>query len=50
VLVKQADQGVSFLRAARTDLAEGYQALGRPELAARFRAELVDTGTRPPRN
>ena len=50
VLVKQADQGSSFLRAARTDLAEGYEALGKPELAARFRAELAETGTRSPGN
>ena len=50
VLVQQTDQGSGFLRAARTDLAEGYEALGKPELAARFRAELVDTGTRPPGN
>jgi serine/threonine-protein kinase len=39
ILIKQADPGVSFLRAARTDLAVAYDALGQPERAAKLRAE-----------
>jgi hypothetical protein len=42
-LVKQADPAVSFLRAARLDLAAAYDSLGQTELAARFKAELTDT-------
>lgn len=39
ILIKQTDPGVSFLRAARTDLAAAYDRLGQPERATRFRAE-----------
>ncbi len=39
----QADPGISFLRAARTDLVADYEAMGRTADAARFRAELADT-------
>ena len=45
-LVKQADPAVSFLRAARLDLAAAYDSLGQRDLAARFRAELADTVTK----
>jgi tetratricopeptide (TPR) repeat protein len=45
-LVKQADPAVSFLRAARLDLATAYDSLDQPGLAARFRAELADTARR----
>jgi serine/threonine protein kinase/tetratricopeptide (TPR) repeat protein len=43
ILIKQTNPGVSFLRAARTDLALAYEALGARDKAARFRAELADT-------
>ena len=43
ILIKQANPGVSFLKAARTDLALAYEALKQPEKAQRFRAELADT-------
>jgi serine/threonine-protein kinase len=42
ILVGQADPNVSYLRAARGDLAAAYDALHRPEEAARFRAELAE--------
>lgn len=42
ILINQADPGVSFLRAAREDLAAAYDSLGRKEDAARFRAELEE--------
>jgi eukaryotic-like serine/threonine-protein kinase len=37
ILSKQADPGISFLRAARHDLAMAYDSLGTPEKAERFR-------------
>jgi serine/threonine-protein kinase len=43
ILVKEANPAVSFLRAARSDLVAAYDSLSKPELAARFRAELADT-------
>lgn len=43
ILIKQSNPGVSFLKAARTDLALAYDALRQPEQAQRFRAELADT-------
>lgn len=43
ILIKQANPGVSFLKAARTDLAIAYEALKQPDKAQRFRAELADT-------
>ena len=46
VLAAQADPSISFLRAARKDLIEDYTALGRPDTAARFRAELADTSAK----
>ncbi len=45
-LVRAGDQGTSFLRAARTDLAAAYDTLGQPDRAARFKAELADTARR----
>jgi serine/threonine protein kinase/tetratricopeptide (TPR) repeat protein len=42
ILSKQANPAVSFLRAARTDLAAAYTALGQPEKAAKFKAELPE--------
>ncbi len=46
VLVALTDPSISFLRAARKDLIEDYTALGRPDTAARFRAELADTSAK----
>lgn len=43
ILSAQADAGISFLRAARTDLVAAYDSLGMPESAERFRAELLET-------
>jgi serine/threonine-protein kinase len=40
ILVKQTDPAISFLRAARIDLAAAYDTLGQPDRAARFKAEL----------
>jgi eukaryotic-like serine/threonine-protein kinase len=40
ILTAQATPSVSWLQAARTDLAAVYEALGRPEDAGRYRAEL----------
>jgi serine/threonine-protein kinase len=43
ILIKQANPGVSFLKAARTDLALAYDSLRQPDKARRFRQELADT-------
>src|SRR3989454_2656386 len=43
ILTKRTDRGVSWLVDARKDLVAAYDALGQPEKAARFRAELADT-------
>jgi len=43
ILAKRTDRGVSWLVDARKDLVAAYDALGQPEKAARFRAELADT-------
>ncbi len=43
ILSKQVDPAVSFLRAARTDLAAAYTALGMTADADRFRAELAES-------
>jgi serine/threonine-protein kinase len=43
VLVRQANPGISFLKAARTDLAIAYDSLRQPDKAQRFRNELADT-------
>jgi eukaryotic-like serine/threonine-protein kinase len=40
-LTRQANPGVSFLQAARTDLAAEYSALGNPQLAQRYMRELT---------
>ncbi len=40
-LSRQSDPGVSFLQAARTDLAAEYAALGRIQLAQRYRTEFA---------
>ncbi len=45
-LAKQANPAVSFLRAARIDLAAAFDSLGQSDRAARFRAELADTAKR----
>jgi len=42
-LTKQANPGMSYLRAARRDLAAEYDALMEPEKAAKYRAELEET-------
>lgn len=46
-LLKETKPGVSWLRAARTDLVAIYTALNQPDQAARFRAEIarVDAGS-----
>jgi len=41
IVSKQAAPGVSWLKAAREDLAAAYDGLGRPEDAARIRAEAA---------
>ena len=43
ILIKQSNPGVSFIKAARTDLAIAYDSLGESAKAARFKAELADT-------
>ncbi len=50
ILIRQTDPATSFIRAARKDLAAAYDSLGRPELSARFHAELGDTAQRPVSN
>lgn len=42
-LSRQTNPSVSWLRAAREDLAVVYEALGQPDQAAKFRAELAQT-------
>ncbi len=39
ILKKQMDPGVSWLKSARTDLIEAYEALKQPQLAEKFRVE-----------
>jgi serine/threonine protein kinase/tetratricopeptide (TPR) repeat protein len=39
IVSRQSDPTVSWLKGARSDLAEAYDALGQPDQAARFRAE-----------
>ncbi len=41
ILITQMDPGVSWLVKAREDLVEEYDALKRPDLAAKFRTELA---------
>jgi hypothetical protein len=43
MLIRQSAPSTSFLRAARRDLVVAYDSLGRPEDAARFRAEMADS-------
>jgi len=44
VIAPTASPGNGFLRAARIDLAAIYDTLGQPDRAARFKAELADSG------
>jgi serine/threonine-protein kinase len=44
----QSNPSVSWLRVARSSLLTVYEALNRPEQAARFRALLADSATPPP--
>jgi tetratricopeptide (TPR) repeat protein len=48
IVSAQASPAVSFLTAARTDLAAAYEGLGRGKEAARFKAELADTARATP--
>jgi len=48
VLTKQTSPSTSFLRAARKDLVADYEALKKPDQAARFRAELLMASDSPP--
>jgi len=41
ILSKQANPAISYLQAARKDLAAEYDGLNQPQLAAKFRAELA---------
>lgn len=41
ILAKQANPAISFLQAARKDLAAEYDGMNQPQLAAKFRAELA---------
>ncbi len=51
ILMEKTDPGVSWLQAARQDLARDYEALGQPEKAVELRAEAEryggDSGARP---
>ena len=47
ILSKQANPSVSWLQIARADLAEEYEALKQPALAARFRAENTPKSPKP---
>ncbi len=44
ILMKQTSPSVSWLKSARENLAEEYDALNQPEKAAKFRGELAKTG------
>lgn len=48
ILVKQTNPSVTWLKNARTDLAEEYAALKQPEEAAKHRAERPDIVNNPP--
>jgi serine/threonine-protein kinase len=50
ILARQTDASVAWIHNARTDLAEEYEALHQPEKAARYRAELADTLSKPTQN
>jgi eukaryotic-like serine/threonine-protein kinase len=41
ILVKQASSGLTFLKSARKDLVAEFDTLGKPEMANKYRAELV---------
>lgn len=43
ILIKQTSPSLGFLRNARRDLVAELDSLGKPELAARYQAELADT-------
>ncbi|MEO8637015.1 MAG: serine/threonine-protein kinase [Gemmatimonadales bacterium] len=47
ILIRQTDPATSFIRAARRDLAAGFDSLRQPELSARFHAELADSLVQP---
>jgi serine/threonine-protein kinase len=47
ILRRQMAPGVTWLVNARKDLVEAYDSLGRPDQAARLRAELADTVKKP---
>ena len=47
ILIKQSSPSTSFIRAARKDLAAEYEALNKPQQAARFRAELAAAAAKP---
>src|SRR6266516_1871059 len=46
ILAKRTDRGVSWLVDARKDLVVAHDALGQPQQAAKFRAELADTASK----
>lgn len=48
ILSNQANPGISFLQAARKDLAAEYDGLHQPELAVKFRAEWAAAQNKPP--
>ena len=47
ILIAQTDPATSFIRAARRDLAAGFDSLREPAQAARFHAELADSTVTP---
>jgi eukaryotic-like serine/threonine-protein kinase len=47
ILAPQMDPKVSWLTNARQDLVEEYDALNEPEQAAKFRAEIAATASKP---
>jgi serine/threonine protein kinase/tetratricopeptide (TPR) repeat protein len=48
ILITHMDPKVSWLMNARKDLAEEYEGLKQPELAAKFRAEITANEAKPP--
>ena len=46
LLMKQASPPANWLSRVRTDLAEEYDALNKPEQAAKFRAEVTGSSTK----
>jgi hypothetical protein len=43
ILMEQSSPSTSFVRAARKDLVADYEALNKPQKAARFRGELTES-------